>query len=415
MLPRSLVWLLLVSGLGFPAARAHAGVALDGVFTATNDLSGAYRLVVPDGAAGPDALGLLLFFHADGDVNGFRTHADQLAARGEKSRLAVAALRVPREGGGDGTPPTEPGDQCWWAPRVESNAQYVDEWIQGVALPELGASLDSGRIYFAGVSGGADFAAALNLQLGFRYQGGAVAVCGGDLPRRNGGSCIDEPEPPLLEPLPAVTDVPAGATRGFVYSFDLTADDPLRPLARDASDYYRGLGFAVRFGVPRGSGHCGFDASLEAILDRRIAWVANVVAPRGCSRIEVAQFAEALVDDVPLEVADQAIPAVDPGRETLLAEIQAELGAIEGLRATIPDAVDLCSPRSECAELGLRATARQIRRHLSRLKRRLVPAALARSADPELRSSLRALNRSSHRTKKAALREIPADARLCEP
>lgn len=412
---RILLPALLLSGVGgLSAAPALTAEPLDGVFSATNGLSGAYRLRVPDGGAGADSLGLLVFFHADGDVDTFRTHADNLAARGETSRLAVAALTVPRSGPADGTPPSDPVDQCWWAPRPQGNAQYVGEWIQSVAFGELGAALDEDRIYFAGISGGADFAAELHLQLGFRYGGGAVALCGGDLPRQEGGSCVADPGPPLLDPLPGLGDLPAGAAGAFVYSFDLTADDSLRVLASAARSYYEELGFEVWFGTPPGSGHCGFHEPLEDLLDRRIEQVASAAPAGACDVLDLSAIAAALLDEVPLEVAEQAIPADDPERAPLLGDIQAELAAVETLRAAIPDAVDICAARSDCPDLRLRATKDAIRRHLGRLKRRLVPKAVSRSADRALRESLLEANRASHLAKKAALKQIPSKPQLCE-
>jgi hypothetical protein len=402
--------LLLTVALGVLAAPARAGVPLDGVFDASNGLSGPYRLIVPEGPLGSDSVGLLLFFHADGDVDGFRAHADNLAERGEKSRLAVAALTVPS----DGPPPTEPADQCWWAPRPQSNAEYVGEWIENVALGELGDALDFDRVYFAGISGGGDFAAAVNLHLDFRYGGGAVALCGGDMPRANGGSCVSEPGPPLLDPLPGAANLPPNAAEASAYSFDLTKNDSLRPLALAARDYYEGLGFEVLFGDPAGSGHCGFAEPLEQLLDRRIERVASLVPPDGCTPLDLSDAGAALLDDVPLVVAQQAIPEDDPERATLLAGIQEQLDAVAALRAEIPDAVSLCQARTGCSVLKLTATKREIGRHLGRLKRRLVPKALAHSADPTLRKSLRDTNRASHQAKKAALRQIPGKLRLCE-
>jgi hypothetical protein len=409
---RILPVLLLCAVFGRSAEPALAAAPVDGVFSASNGLSGGYRLLVPDGLEGAGSLGLLLFFHADGDVDSFRTHAGNLAERGAKSRLAVAALAVPRPGPADGTPPSDPADQCWWAPREASNARYVGEWIEGVAAAELGDVLDPERVYFAGVSGGADFASALHLHLGFRYGGGSVALCGGDLPRADGGSCLAEPGPPVLDPLPAPAELPQGAAEAASYSFDLTKDDSLRPLALAARDYYEELGFRAWFGTPAGSGHCGFDETLELLLDKRIERAA-AFAP-GCSPLDLSGPGAGLLDEVPLQVADQAIPAGDPARAGLLESIQTELAAIEALRAAIPDDVDLCGARSDCPDLDLRATKRELRRHLARLKRKLVPQALARSSDRALRDALREANRASHRAKKASLKQIPSRAQLCE-
>ena len=62
----------------------------------------------------------------------------------------------------------------------------------------------------------------------------------------------------------------------------------------------------------------------------------------------------------------------------------------------------------------LKKAKRQIRRHLNRLKGRLVPKALKHNDDRALRKELKQVNRQSHRAKKAALKEIPGKLRLCE-
>ena len=412
MPPCRLLSLLLLTGWCAAAALPARGEVFDGSFGASNGLSGNYRMIVPDGTAGPKAVGLLIFFHADGDVAAYQTHADNLAERGEQSHLAVAALSVPRIGPPDGSLPTDDADKCWWAPRQQSNAAYVDEWIQDVALPTLGAELDTARIYFAGVSGGGDFASALHLNLGFRYGGGAVALCGGDLPRQDGGSCVEDPGPDPLDPLPGLADVPQGATHAFVYSLDSTKNDPLHDLVTEARDYYRGLGFLVWFDDPPGSGHCGFQETLEKLLDRRIERIADVVP--GCTPVDLTVSKDALHDDVPLEVAQQALAADDPERADLLAQIQAELDAIDALRDQLPVSVSLCSARSDCPVVPLKKTKDEIRNHLSRLKRHLVHKAIARADDPALRDSLKATNRASDLAKKQALHAIPNKGRECE-
>ncbi|HVH04700.1 MAG TPA: hypothetical protein VNE71_01730 [Myxococcota bacterium] len=406
--------LLLLAAACAATVPAHAATT-DGVFAASNGLAGPYRLVVPDALTGSAPIGLLVYFHADGDVASFPTRANGLVPRGEASRLAVAALSVPRDDATDGTPPTDPADQCWWAPRVERNAVYLDQWIQQVVRPVLGARFDGERVFFAGISGGADFAAAANVHLGFRYGGGAVAVCGGDLPRTDGGSCIADPAPPLVEPLPGPADVPPGATDAYVYSFDVTKNDPLAELAAEARDLYDALGFPVWFHQPAGSGgHCEFGEAVESVLDRRIEAAASYIAPGGCNETDISGFADALVDAVPFEVASTAIPADDAEREVRLAAITAELDAIADLAASLPDTVDTCGPRSDCPKLSLAPLRNEIRAHLAKLKVHLVPGALRRSDDPALRKSLREENLASHRAKKAALRSIPAKARRCD-
>ena len=135
---------------------------------------------------------------------------------------------------------------------------------------------------------------------------------------------------------------------------------------------------------------------------------------KGCEKVDVSGFADALIDSVPLQVAQQAIPLDDVKRDKLLGKIQAELDAIAALRAQIPDEADVCEPGSGCPKIGLKGITADIRDHLAKLKKKLVPKSVDRNPDAGLRESLLATNLASHKAKKAALAEIPVKGRLCE-
>lgn len=407
----ALLFVALLAGMAAPASAAET---IDGVFDGNDNLSGAYRLIIPSGASEDDPVGLIVFFHSDGVVGSVKSDANALAARGNESHLAVAALVVPWEGGGSGEPPSDPADQCWWAPRVQQNALYVKRWIEQVVDDELGDALDRDRIYFVGVSGGADLAAALNVHLGFLYGGGSVAVCGGDLPRSDGGSCFG-PDPPVLDPLPGVNDVSNGDADAWLYSFDTTLADPFRPLAIDASEYYSDLGFSVSFADLPGGGHCQFnEEGVFGIIDRRLEEMLGSRPGGGCQLVDVREFADDLIDQIPLQVAQIAIPLDDPKRSKLLGKIQKRLDRIAALRTEIPDQVYECGGNSGCPKVGLGPILDQILDDLRHLKNKLVPKVVGRSSDAELREGLLEQNLISHKAKKKALKQIPRKGRLCE-
>lgn len=215
----------------------------DGVFVDSSGRSGRYRLAVPPPSGEP--LGVLFFFPWDGGGPAYAREAARREALAAEHHLVIAALR-------------QPEGRCWWAPEVEDNARFVDELLRQELIEAQG--VDPNRVFLTGLSGGADFAAAFPYHVGFAYGGGVVALCGGDLPRQNGGDCASEANPPEAPPLagpPPRLDIR--------YDFGITADDSLRPASEAAAAYYRAAGFEVRHRVLPGSGHCGFDEGFEAM------------------------------------------------------------------------------------------------------------------------------------------------------
>ena len=144
-------------------------------------------------------LGVLLFFTEDFGNSGYLEEASLHADVAKEHNLVLASMASP----------DAPGDAgCWWAPQVEDNAAYVDEFVQQRLVGDLG--VDTERLFATGLSGGSDFAAAFHLHTDYRYGGGVVALCGGDIPRLNGGGCEPEANP---DPAPAPTDK---TSTGFV-------------------------------------------------------------------------------------------------------------------------------------------------------------------------------------------------------
>jgi hypothetical protein len=236
----------------------------DESFTDSSGATGALRIIVPQDIADRD-YGALLFFSWDGGDRWYKDEADLHQPLAAEHGLVMVSMATPSTPGTDG---------CWWAPAVEDNVAYVTEFIQQRLIRDLRINTD--RIFLTGLSGGSDFAAEFHFLTDYAWRGGSVALCGGDLPRLNGGNCeweIDPPEAPIPH------DIPAGALEKVRYDFATTSNDYLRENAEDAADLYSDLGFThVRQRIVSGSGHCGFTEGWEG-LDT-LADGLNFVDPR---------------------------------------------------------------------------------------------------------------------------------------
>jgi len=223
---------------------------LTATYTDADGTTGNYRLMV--GAGVPASPGVLLFF--DGDFLGKRFAADAAA------RVDIAAahglLVVSMQ-----NPDLPPGNGCWWAPEVEEYARYVDGFVSEVLVGQWG--VDPSRVFLTGLSGGSDFSAAFGYHTGWRYGGGAVALCGGDVPRLDGGSCDESLDPPAA---PDPDKIPAAALADYRYAYRIDATDPLYDYATASAAWYSDHGFAhVDLQVVAGSGHCGFVDGFDGI------------------------------------------------------------------------------------------------------------------------------------------------------
>lgn len=223
----------------------------DETFTDSTGATGDLRIIVPEDIA-DGGYGVLLFFSWDGGDGWYQEEADLHEPLAAEHRLVTVSMATPSTQGTDG---------CWWAPAVEDNAAYVAEFIQQRLIDEL--RIDTDRIFLTGLSGGSDFAAAFHFHTGYAWRGGSVALCGGDVPRLNGGNCAWETDP---EPAPVPDSIPADALSGVRYDFATTADDYLRENAEDATTFYTDLGFThVQYRVADGSDHCGFSEGWEGL------------------------------------------------------------------------------------------------------------------------------------------------------
>ncbi len=225
---------------------------LDETFTSDQGLSARVALVIPEGTGDGASPGVLLFFTWDFGDAAYRKQARLHAAIAQEHNLVLASMASPKAGGDSG---------CWWAPQVQDNAAYVDEFVQRRLIQELG--VDPSRVFTTGISGGSDFAAAFHLHTRYRYHGGVVALCGGDIPRLNGGRCEPESNP---APSPVPANLTAADLEGVRYDFAIVATDELRPNSEAAAAFYRDLGFThVRHRIVDGDGHCGFESGWEGL------------------------------------------------------------------------------------------------------------------------------------------------------
>lgn len=253
------VLLALLPGCGTPGrppvrdVRAATGALragpIHGTFTDGEGRTVRYQVSVPDALAAGEPHGVLLFFPWDGGGASYVREARIHAALAAEHHLVSVSVRQPE------------GTRCWWAPEVEGYARLVDALLRERLLGAYG--LDPDRVFLTGMSGGADFAAAFPAHVGYRYGGGVVALCGGDVPRTDGGDCATEANPPEA---PLRSDLTPRQLAAVRYDFALTADDPLLAPSLAAAALYRGAGFThVRHRVVAGTGHCGFAEGWEGL------------------------------------------------------------------------------------------------------------------------------------------------------
>lgn len=234
------------------ACTPSTPTVLEETFTAENGLSAKVAIVVPEDAESSRPLGALLFFSADFDNSQYVEQAELYADVALEHNLVLASMTSPKAGEDSG---------CWWAPQVEDNTAYADEFLRERILDELGASPD--RVFVTGLSGGSGMASSFHFHTGYQYAGGAVMLCGGDVPRLNGGGCEPDEDPAAA---PAPSDLGAEVLDQVRYDFAMTEGDFLMERSEAGASFYSELGFsAVQHRVVDGSGHCGFDSGWEGL------------------------------------------------------------------------------------------------------------------------------------------------------
>jgi poly(3-hydroxybutyrate) depolymerase len=209
-------------------------------FTDSTGRSGEFGLWSPPGPA----RGALVLLHAD---DGIERYAEWLApavrALAARHGLVLASLQEPDRG-------------CWWAPRAGADARYVLDFLERELVAKRG--IDRSRLFVAGKSGGGFLAAGLPARSGYAFGGAIIGLCGGDIPRLDGGRCEDDTDAP---PAPDVA-VPASPPALSLWFASTTGDEYL-PYERAAAAYYRERGLPVVERSLGAGGHCEFDLVRE--------------------------------------------------------------------------------------------------------------------------------------------------------
>lgn len=239
--------LVLLATFAAPASPPDEGV-LVGTHRDATGREGAYALQLPPNRSGP--IGALVFFHADDGVRDYTEWMnDRLRSLAARHNLALVSLQ-------------EPDLTCWWAPRSADDSRYALDFIDQVLVGRYG--VDRRRLFLAGKSGGSFFAAGLPAYANYDFGGGIIGLCGGDVPRLNGGDCDEETD------APAWTDAPKPPSDlSLRYWFTSTSDDEWIDYSLDAAQHYASLGLHVDVTRATGGGHCEFDleSALEQALD----------------------------------------------------------------------------------------------------------------------------------------------------
>lgn len=208
-----------------------------GRYTDSHGRRGHYVGWVPEGLVHP---GALVFLHAD---DGGDTYEEWISPATKALATTHGMLAISLQ---------EPDDGCWWAPRTTDDTRYVGELVADLLLDER--SVDPARIVLVGKSGGAFFGAGVPALLGFPWGGAVIGLCGGDIPRLNGGDCDTDGDAP-------VADVPLFSASAPVvrYWFATTTNDEYRRYSVDAAEAFRAAGAEVTFRNVGHGGHCEFD------------------------------------------------------------------------------------------------------------------------------------------------------------
>jgi poly(3-hydroxybutyrate) depolymerase len=204
--------------------------------------SGLYALIRPAPRPG-ESLGALVFFHADGAADRFEEWiSPEMSQIASRHGLLLVSMR-------------EPDGGCWWAPHARADARYVADFIEHVLVAQHG--VDRRRLYLAGKSGGAFFAAGVPVHADTPFGGGVIGLCGGDVPRLDGGDCASEADAPAW----SAHEMPSHFS-GLRYWFASTADEYV-DYTLDAAQWFGRRGVDVSWRPLPGVEHCAFDVTAE--------------------------------------------------------------------------------------------------------------------------------------------------------
>jgi hypothetical protein len=213
---------------------------IEQTFTASNGKSASYKTVIPPDIGPSKTYGLNIHLHGDGG--------------GDYGWLFQPNVRIAKEHGLIGVVVLAPNFQRRWYNDGMQNAKFLDELIQNEFFTKW--NIDKSRVYFSGVSGGAQFLTGQFIPTyGAKYNSGAVLLCGGPGNWQN-----------------SINSTPEFISSFRLYWYSHTGDflyDQIEAGIR----YYKGLGMKVDSEIIPGGSHCDFDEGVSGALAKKLPLV----------------------------------------------------------------------------------------------------------------------------------------------
>jgi len=211
--------------------------AIELSFRASNGLSSNYRTIIPEDIGEKKAYGLNIHLHGDGggDYNWLYRPNVTIARRYDLIGVVVQA----------------PNRQRRWYNQGRENAAFLHELISQEFFANY--NIDQSRVYFSGVSGGAQFLSGQFIPLyGHHYNSGALMLCGGPSNwqrRLNGDASFRQ--------------------RFKLFWYSGTADFLYSQIVSGIT-YYKNAGFQVDSKMIEGGRHCRFPGGVAGALERKL-------------------------------------------------------------------------------------------------------------------------------------------------
>lgn len=214
---------------------APAGLTVKS-FRTTKGLQGEYTV---HGPADREPRGLLVYLHGSGNAGAYGSGMAAIKAVADEFSLIPLLVKTVRT-------------DSWLQGGIDNN-DYLDEILQKDILPVY--NVDRGRIFFAGSSGGAVFLTGFFVPaLGYKYRGGVICLCGGEMSILNGVGGIN------------IND---DLRRYLPVSYHTQQGDYMYEQVRGGAAYYTAKKMRVKADYPPGGGHCSFDTG--TVLREKLA------------------------------------------------------------------------------------------------------------------------------------------------
>lgn len=208
-------------------------------FTAANGKVSTWKIIAPTDVA-TKTYGLNIHLHGDGG--------------GDYSWLYRPNARIAQKHGLLGVVVMAPNASRRWYQDGVRNAEFLHELIQKDILTRF--NIDRTRIYFSGVSGGAQFLTGQFIPLyGLNYNTGAVLLCGGPANWQR-----------------EFRTSPEFLSRFRLYWYSGTADFLYSQIV-EGMRWYKSRGMQVESEMIPGAPHCEFPGGVSGALERKIALI----------------------------------------------------------------------------------------------------------------------------------------------